>query len=402
MNVKAYILRNVKLDGWSNNIVGKWSYHQLAADPKWSKGWISFDAVAFNPDDRQIYCGLNSIDGDLLYRFDPVSGKFEGLNTQRWADAYDVKIHRTILRNPADRCFYFGTSLLHDMDEQQMAAGGKLVKFNPATNSYEFLCVPAPRLYLQSIAADWQRNLIYSFTYPSEAVYKTDLAGKQSSLVAYLGNAIMFAQPHNAVVDKYGWLWGTMAETRAWDEITGLQPVRIFKYHPDSDALVCFDYGLPRWGDKQQLLADPVRSGAVTKALGETRHRQDFGFCDSMVYDGDRYIYAGTVAGVLSRIDIESGRVDKIANVISSGRFPAMAVRDGVLYGAGGMHGQTQIVRWNTHSDRMELFSDLVDESINERPARIHDLVVDDQHRVYFGENDNHDRSSYLWSIDFE
>ena len=32
------------------------------------------------------------------------------------------------------------------------------------------------------------------------------------------------------VVDGQGWLWGTCAETRAWDETTGSEPIRLFKY----------------------------------------------------------------------------------------------------------------------------------------------------------------------------
>ncbi|MCC6126274.1 MAG: hypothetical protein IT426_15050 [Pirellulales bacterium] len=402
MIVKAHILRNVKLEGWRDKIVGRWSYRELAADPTWSHGWISFDAVAFNPDDRKIYCGLNSLDGDLLYRFDPESERFECLNSRQWADEFDVKIHRTLLHNPRDGCLYFGTSMLHDMDRQQAAAGGKLMRFDPAQGTYELLAVPAPRLYLQSIAADWRRNLLYGFTYPAEAVYKTDLAAKHSDLVAYLGNAILFAQPHNAVVDCRGWLWGTMAETRAWDERLGPHPVRLFKYHPDRDELVCFDYGLPRRNEKKRLLDDPADAGAVPHALAETRHPQDFGFCDSMAYDGERFIYAGTVAGVLCRIDSETGTVEKIANAIATGRFPALALRDGVLYGAGGMNGHTQLLRWNVGGDRIESYSDLADESLGQRPARIHDLAVDDRGRVYLGENDHHERSSYLWSVRFD
>ena len=402
MVVKAHILRDVRLEGWRERIVGRWSYRELAADPKWFHGWISFDALAFHPGDRQIYCGLNSFDGDLLYRFDPATGHFEGLETRQWTDAYDVKIHRTILHNPGDGCLYFGTSLLHDLDHQQQAQGGKLVRFDPVRGRYDVLGVPAPRLYLQSIAADWQRQLIYSFTYPAEAVFKTDITTRKSALVAYVSNAMMFAQPHNAVVDRHGWLWGTWAETRAWDECPGPQPIRMFKYHPDTDELVGFDHGLSRWGDQPQLLVDPSPSGTVTNVLGETRHRQDFGFCDSMAYDGGRYIYAGTVAGVLCRIDIETGKVEKVANTITTGRFPAMAIRDGVLYGAGGMHGRTQLLRWDMRTDKIERFSDLEDKSIGQRPARIHELAVDDQGRVYLGENDNHERSSYLWSVAFE
>jgi len=400
--VSAHVLRNTSLSGWKEKIAGRWNYSDLAADAEWFHGWISFDAVTYNPDDRMIYCGMNSFDGDLLYRFDPAAARFECLQTRQWADKYDVKIHRTILHNPLDRCLYFATSMLHDMDLQQAARGGKLVRFNPSTGAYDQIAVPADRLYIQSIAADWPRGQIYSFTYPAEAVYRTHLQSRESKLVAYIGNAIMFAQPHNAVVDRHGWLWGTWAETRAWDEATGPAPIRLFKYHCEEDRLVFFEHGLARWDSKGGLIENPTAQESVTSALGETRHRQDFGFCDSMAYDGDRYIYAGTVAGVLCRIDIESAKVDKIANAITSGRFPALGLRDGVLYGAGGMHGRTQIVRWRTGSDRIECFTDLLDAGLNERPARLHELAIDHNHRLYLGENDNHARSSYLWSVDLD
>src|SRR5665213_1233301 len=97
--VKANILRNYKLTGWKESIAGRWSYRGLAADPAWSKGWISFDTVRWNSNDQKLYCGLNSIDGDLLYAFDPSCGEFECLNTKQWTDEFDVKIHRTLLLN---------------------------------------------------------------------------------------------------------------------------------------------------------------------------------------------------------------------------------------------------------------------------------------------------------------
>jgi hypothetical protein len=118
-----------------------------------------------------------------------------------------------------------------------------------------------------------------------------------------------------------------------------------------------------------------------------------------MAYDGDRYIYAGSAAGVLSRIDIGTGVVEKVANAMPSVRFPAMAVRDGIVYGGGGMNGHTQLLRWNTKSDKMELFQDLVARKLNDRPERIHELAVDDEHQLFLGENDNHKRSSYLWAV---
>jgi hypothetical protein len=118
-----------------------------------------------------------------------------------------------------------------------------------------------------------------------------------------------------------------------------------------------------------------------------------------MVFDGTQYIYAGTVAGVLCRIDTLTGSVDKLANVIAAGRLPALAIRDGVLYGAGGLKGYTQLFRWMIDSDRIECFGNLVDPSINDRPARVHEIAVDEGHQLYLGENDNSRRSSFLWVI---
>ncbi len=397
--IHAHKLRDHRLEGWHQEIAGRWSYRRLAADPVWREGWISFDAIVWNPYDGLVYCGLNSIDGDLLYTFDPHSSRFECLCARQWTDAFDVKIHRTILVNPHDQRIHFATSLLHDADQQRDAPGGKVVRYDPASRRYEVLAVPVRHLYIQSIAADWERNIIYGFTYPAETLFKMDLRTGSSEVLAYVGNAILFAQPHNAVVDRQGWLWGTYAETRAWDETVGSQPIRLFKYHPDDDRFVWFDYGLSRVEDKSQLLPDPDRPIGASSALAETRHKDDYGFCDSMLYDGERYIYAGTTAGVLSRIDTQTARVEKIARVMATGRFPALAMRDGILYGGGGMKSHTQLVRWDTNSSRMDSFTDLTDFEIDDRPARIHEIAVDAQHRLYLGENDNHERSSYLWSV---
>lgn len=108
--VKAHVLRDSRLAGWKEQIAGRWHYRDLVADPNWRHGWISFDTVTWSAADRGVYCGLNSLDGDLLYRFDPPRNEFACLNTQRWTDRFDSKIHRTLLHNPLDGCFYMATS----------------------------------------------------------------------------------------------------------------------------------------------------------------------------------------------------------------------------------------------------------------------------------------------------
>lgn len=399
VEIKAHVLRDYRLSGWHEKIVGRWHYRDLVADADWRDGWISFDTVRWNPGDGQLYCGLNAIDSDILYRFDPARQTFTSLGASRWADAFDVKIHRTLLHNPQDGCLYFGTSMLHDVDQQSEAKGGKLVRYDPRDGSVDILGVPVPMLYIQSIAADFKRGIVYGFTYPAEALFRFDIANRNSRVLAYTGNAMMMSQPHNPVVDGEGWLWGTYAETRAWDEILSESPVRLFKYHPEGDRFVWFDHGLPRKSDSDQLLPDPPGVPGVESALAETRHVKDYGFCDSMAYDNTRYIYAGTVAGVLCRIDTHTDTVEKLANVMATGRFPALCLADdGTLYGAGGMKGHTQVMRLRPGSDHIECLNDLRDPDLKKGPARIHDIAVDDRHILYLAENDNHTRSSYLWS----
>lgn len=398
--ITAHPLRDVRLPGWHESIAGRWHYNDLIANPTWREGWISFDAITYNPFDKHVYCGLNSIDGDLLYRYSPVTGQFEGLGTRRWTDSFDVKIHRSLLLDETDQCFYFGTSLLHDADQQRSAPGGKLVRYDWRSDRYDVLGVPFAGLYLQSIALDSARSILYSFTYPAEFLVRTDLASNRSKTLAYVGNATMLAQPHNAVIDRHGWLWGTYAETRAWDEITGSIPIRVFKYHPDNDGFRWLAKGLPRKSDRVQLCGDPPYASRELADMAESRHKDDYGFCDAMAYDGDRYIYVGTVAGVLARIDIETDEIVKIANVMESGRFPALGFgAGGELYGAGGMRGDCRVCRFDPATAELTVWSDLVDPVREQRPARIHELDVSPDGTLWLGENDNHERSSYLWSM---
>jgi hypothetical protein len=260
--------------------------------------------------------------------------------------------------------------------------------------------IPEPHLYIQSIAADFGRVILYCFTYPAEFVVRFDLSTRLARRLAYIGNAIMFAQPHNGVVDRNGRLWGTYAETRAWDENTGPCPIRLFRYDPDTDLFDWYEHGLSRRNDPNQLVSDPTQPYKVVTELEGTRHKNDFGFCDAMAYDGGRYIYAGTVAGVLCRIDIETAEVVKVARVMAAGRFPALTFDgDGALYGAGGMKGQTQVIRWDPATNLIEDFGEIVESTNRDRPARIHEIAVANDGSIYLAENDNHERSSYLWRI---
>jgi len=160
-----------------------------------------------------------------------------------------------------------------------------------------------------------------------------------------------------------------------------------------------FRHGLPRREDPGQLVPDPKKPPAGA-CLEKTRHQTDYGFCDSMPFDGSRYIYAGTVAGVLCRIDTFTDGVEKVAHVMATGRFPALAMdARGILYGGGGMQGHTQIMRWDPRGSVIDSFYNLRDPERNDGPARIHEMAIDESGCLYLAENDNHCRSSYLWTV---
>ncbi len=399
IGVRSHILLNEQFDNWQSEIEGRWSYRQLYNDERWRKGWISFDAITWSAEEGALYCGLNAMDGDLLYRFHPREDRFESLGARQWTDKFDSKVHRCLLRNPDDGCFYFGTSLLHDIDQQHEAPGGKLMRYDPKSGEYTQLAIPFPSLYIQSIAADFKRGKIYCFTYPAEFVVCYDMESGTCRNLAYITNATSLVQPHNGVVDAEGYLWGTCAETRAFDEVAGQTPVRLFRYHPDTDHFDWFEFGLSRRDDKPQQVPDPVQEREITFHRDQTRHKEDLGFCDAMVYDGERYIYAGTTAGTLCRIDTREPGVEKIAHVMAAGRLPALTLdRHGVLYGGGGIKGDTQLFRWRPGEDEIVLLERIEDERGN-RPARIHDIAIGEDGILFLAENDNHKRSSYLWTI---
>lgn len=398
--VRSHILRNEQFDNWQSEIEGKWSYRQLYDDELWRIGWISFDAITWSEDESCLYCGLNSMDGDLLYRFWPEENRFESLHAQQWTDEFDSKIHRSLLKDSGDGSLYFGTSLLHDINQQHEAPGGKLMRYSPKDDSYTLLAIPFPHLYIQSIAADFDRGKIYCFTYPAEFVMCYDMKTKQCQNLGYITNATNFVQPHNGVVDAQGYLWGTYAETRAFDEVQSKTPVRLFRYHPDTNKFDWFEFGLSRKSDQKQLVPDPHQEKKISFHQDQTRHKEDLGFCDAMVYDDNRYIYAGTTAGTLCRIDTIELKVEKIANAMPAGRLPALTIdQKGNLYGAGGIKGDTQLFRWNPQKKEITLL-DKIEDAYGNIPSRIHDIAVDKHGKLYLAENDNHKRSSYLWTIE--
>lgn len=61
MKVKAHVLKDRHFDNWESEILGRWTWHDLRADPGYYHDWISFDGVAWHPTLKQVYCYPSSM-----------------------------------------------------------------------------------------------------------------------------------------------------------------------------------------------------------------------------------------------------------------------------------------------------------------------------------------------------
>lgn len=379
MKVKAHRLKDERFSDWHHKLAGRWSIEDLRANPKYLDGWISFDCLRWDAAREKLYIGIMSLNTDIFWSFDPTTASFSSLNFKSVSDKFDAKFHRS-LELDDDGTYIVATALLHDMDQQFEAAGGKLMRYHPDGGTYELLDIPVPGQYIQSIVLDSRRRLVYGFTYPAEHMFVHDLNTGESRNLAYLGNGRMICQPHNAVLDSHGRVWGTWGENRAFEYTIGRTPLRYFCYDPDSGKFRWFVHGAPKtWAG-------------------------DTGAVDHMLLGDDGLIYVGTVAGGLSTLDPETGDVRSLGKPFHGGRLAGLVqARDGGIYGAGNSgvdghgRGTARLFRYDASTGATEDFGSIHDEDLNEGAVNVHMLVEGEDGVLYAGENDNEYRSSHLW-----
>jgi len=378
-SVQARILKNRSFDNWESDVEGRWKIEDLRADEGYCNDWISLDCLAWDEKAERLYIGLTSINNDIFWFYEPVQDRFTSLRFQRISDKFDAKFHRS-LKIDDDGMIYAATALLHDVDQQHEAKGGKLLRYDPVEDEYEVLAIPIPHHYIQSIELDRKRRIIYGFTYQAEYFFRYDLDTNECKTLAYIGNSMIMCQPHNASLDKHGRLWGTWGESRAFEDMLGPVPIRIFCYDPDKDQFTWFQHGFPKTDG-----ADPAR-------------------IDCMLLGDDGFIYAGTVAGGFSRLDPETGASEDLGKPFPNPRLAGLAQgSDGLIYGAGNVgygvtgEGETRLFAFDPRTKDLEDLGPIYDERIKAGAVRIHQLVAGSDGTLYAAENDNVLRSSYLW-----
>jgi hypothetical protein len=382
--VSAHIYKDGRFDNWESQVQGHWTVEELRADPGYCNDWISFDSLAWDEAGKQLYIGLTSINNDIFHVFTPATNEFRSLNFKRISNKFDAKFHRS-LEIDRDGMIYAATALLHDVDQQFAAPGGKLLRYDPSSDLYKVLDIPIPHQYIQSIKLDRQRKLIYGFTYPAEYLFCHDLESHRSRILAYIGNGVMMCQPHSSALDAQGRLWGTWGESRAFEDITGPTPIRIFCYDPDQDQFTWYQHGFPKTSP-----ADPAR-------------------IDQMLLAADGMIYAGSTSGGFSRLHVDSGSVEDLGKPYPGERLAGLVqTADGLIYGVGNagygpeQKGEARIFVFDPKTKHLEDLGPLFDQKLGLGAVKVHMMVVTADGKIFAGENDNIYRSSYLWEINIE
>jgi hypothetical protein len=377
MKVTALKLKDRRFTNWHSEVENRWEYSQLRSAPGWREDWISFDCLCRSPDTGEIYCGLTALDHDLLWAWNPATRQFRNCGFARINSGYDAKFHRSLVWSARDRCLYGATALLHDVDRYWDAPGGALVRYRPSTGELEKLAVPLPHVYIQMLALDDARRVLYGVTFTPERMFRYDLSTGVTEDLGPISSGFEFTQGQNVELDSRGRAWTAWTVTRAWQNDPGPDSRRLCAYDPALGRIRFFPTGLP----------DPDRPGAYARL-------------DGLFHFGGDALYASGGNGSLYRIDTETGRAVFLATPIADRPSRLSSLRlgpDGSAWGVAGMQGDCRLLRFHPRTERWDLLAPLRDG--DDACWQIHDVAIAADGTIYAGENDNPYRSSYLWEI---
>jgi hypothetical protein len=372
LRCRAHKLFDGRFDNW-DEVERTWTFEKLQASPEWRQKWISFDVVHCDTERGVVWCGIASMANDILSCFDPETGKFRSLGFAKVGDRFDCKIHKGF-EEDGEGNFLFGTACLHDPNQQEEALGGKLVRFDPRAEKFEVLAVPVPKQYIQNIAYDKERRLIYGMTFPMEYLFCYDMNNGETKILGHVGGGQFMGQPHYPVVAPDGTLWAAWGRSQAWVIKPGSNSC-LLRYHPDE-------------GKVHYLTAGPAQHGDPSAAI------------DSFAIGPSGELYVGSVGGRLYVYDRESEELKLLGTPGKGSRMCHLTFGlDGRLYGVHGSSGKNVVFAFDTEQLEFEIVAHLKDDETGETCHCAHSLSIFPDGRVFVGENDNPKRSSYLWEI---
>ncbi len=317
---------------------------------------ISITTVMYNPNDGLLYCGLTDMKNDLLYSFDLNSKEFKSLGFKRIADKYDVKIHRSLILED-DGTILGATAGLHGIEERMNALGGKLFRYDPRSGDIELIARPVERDYIQTIALDKERGIIYGLTYPVGKFFRYDLDGGKKAEF-YIGT-----YPHYHAIDDDGGMWSGWGRNNYF-----------FRYDPDAEEM--------HW---HKIMLQRIGPG-------------DDGQIDGMINGGDGYIYIGATSGALFRLEPKALEIKYLGKPCPGMRMPCLGIgEDGLIYGVAGYNKNTTVFAYDRDAEKFYNFGPVYDPERDTICYIAHHMAMSDRRTLYTCETDNPHRPGYVW-----
>jgi hypothetical protein len=363
---------------WFEEALDHWGYDEFKRRERWRRGWISFDCAVYSAAEERLYVGITSFDADIFKAYDRRADQFVDLGYRRIADPFDAKFHRSVVM-ARDGCVYGAVALLHDVDKYFDAPGGGIVRYEPRTGTLTKLGIVLPHVYVQSIALDEERDVLYCLCFPPEKLASFNLRTGESRDLGLIGTGIGgMTEGENLALDDDGCVWSNWSLTRAWQDAPGPDNFRLCKFDPRLDRIVFFQKGLP-YPDGRH---------------GYTKAEAFFNF-------NDGFIYASGFNGSLYRIDPQTGeatflftptpdRPSRLASLVKT--------EDSLAYGVTGRRGQCELMRIDYRRGTFEKLHEIKDRD-GVALWQCHYILAGNDGVLYICENDNPYRSSYLWEV---
>ncbi|MFH1616664.1 MAG: hypothetical protein ABIG61_16470 [Planctomycetota bacterium] len=362
---------------WFDKIEDHWDYEDFIEDESWRKQWISFDCLCYVPQVNTVYAGITSFDeNNIFWGWDISNEQWVSTGYERIAKPFDAKFHRSLVYHKGH--LWAAVAQLHNIDKYGEAPGSPIIRYNPGNNDIERSPAVLPRHYIQAIALDPEREIIYGITLSPEKLISYDINSGETKDIGPTGSAIDLAQGENIELDDEGNVWGGWTVMRAWQSSAGVDKNRLFRYSPKTGKIEYLKTGLPH----------PDGSYGYVKYEG-------------LFNLGTGCLYASGGNGSIYRIDTKTGRAEYLFTPIEKrrSRLAAMTLtKDGFAYGVTGRDGKCELLRFDPGTEKYKLLGDIVDEQ-GTACWQVHHIIALPDGTLYAGENDNPYRSSYLWEI---
>ncbi len=364
MRVKTHILREIRKPVTVPlNTLG---WRDFTGDPDWKRNLISTTSLLWHPKRQRVICGLTSFDTDILYEFDPSTEQFHNFDYTSVAEKFEIKIHRSLAMSQ-DGCIYGATAGLHREDQRYEASGGRIFRYDFEHKEYDFLGIPVPHDYIQTITLDEKRSLIYGVTYPVFNFFVFDMKLRATRYVHYVGSV-----PHIMAQDDEGGVWST------WSPRTH----SLFRYDPEQNTIRFYSHSFPG------------------SAAGVGLMYPGAGPIDMMLNGGDGFLYVGLTTGDLVRIDPNTSKVEYLGKPSAETRLSAMALGpDNRIWGICGFLGHCQLFAYDRDAHSFEVFGQIADSKTGVPCFIAHDMCFAPDGRIFVGETDTANRAGYLWEI---